>query len=121
LFGIDKDFYKNFDIHIHIPEGAIPKDGPSAGITLVVSLISALKERPVRDDFAMTGEISLTGNVLPVGGLLEKIVAAQIDGIKNIIVPQKNMTHLKGIPLKVRRDLKFYFVNSIYETAKILI
>jgi len=120
LFGIDKDFYKNFDIHIHIPEGAIPKDGPSAGITLVVSLISALKERPVRDDFAMTGEISLTGNVLPVGGLLEKIVAAQIDGIKNIIVPQKNMTHLKGIPLKVRRDLKFYFVNNIYETAKIL-
>ncbi|MEO0288733.1 MAG: endopeptidase La [candidate division WOR-3 bacterium] len=120
LFDIDPEFYKKFDTHIHIPEGAIPKDGPSAGITLVVSLISALTKKPVEGDFAMTGEITLTGNVLPVGGLFEKIVAAQIDGIKNIIIPEKNRSNLLKIPQKVKKDLKFYFVKNIYETAKIL-
>ncbi|MEJ5307658.1 MAG: endopeptidase La [candidate division WOR-3 bacterium] len=120
LFDIDPEFYKKFDTHIHIPEGAIPKDGPSAGITLVVSLISALTKKPVKGGFAMTGEITLTGNVLPVGGLFEKIVAAQIDGIKNIIIPEKNRSNLSKIPKKVKKDLKFYFVKNIYETAKIL-
>lgn len=120
LFGIDPDFYKKFDTHIHIPEGSIPKDGPSAGITLVISLISALTRRPVKQDFAMTGEITLTGKILPVGGLLEKIVAAQIDGVKNLIIPEGNRSHLVKIPQRVKKDLRFYFVKNIYETAKIL-
>jgi len=120
FFGIDDEFYKKYDIHIHIPEGSIPKDGPSAGITITMSILSSLREKPISPDFAMTGEITLTGMILPVGGLLEKIVAAQIDGIKNIIIPDKNKNYFSMIPQYVKKNLNFFFVGDIYETSKIL-
>lgn len=113
LFGIDKEFIQNADIHIHVPEGAIPKDGPSAGITMVTSIVSALTKVPVRKDVAMTGEVTLRGRVLPIGGLKEKILAAHRGGIKMIICPKENEKDLKDIPKKVLQQLKIILVDHV--------
>ena len=108
----DLDFDK-IDIHIHLPEGAVPKDGPSAGVTMLTALVSALSERPVRPDVAMTGEITLRGRVLPVGGLKEKLIAAQRAGIKTVVLPQKNEKDLADIPKRLRRGLDIVFVDHV--------
>ncbi|MCK4308911.1 MAG: endopeptidase La, partial [Candidatus Atribacteria bacterium] len=117
-FKIDDKFYENCDIHVHIPEGAIPKDGPSAGITMATSLISSLTEIPIRKDVAMTGEITLRGRVLPVGGLKEKILAAYQSGIKTIIIPQDNIKNLEDLPNDIKKRLKFIMVNNLDEVLK---
>ncbi len=111
--GIDPEFYKNKDIHLHFPEGAVPKDGPSAGITIAVALISALTGRAVRSDFAMTGEITLRGRILPIGGLKEKTMAAYRHGIKTVIIPLDNEADLKEIDQTVRNALNFIAADHI--------
>ena len=113
LLGIDKDFYKNKDIHIHFPEGAVPKDGPSAGITICIGLISALTEIPVRRDVAMTGEITLRGRILPIGGLKEKTMAALRTGVSTVIIPAENEKDLEEIDPDVRRGLKFVTTDHV--------
>lgn len=117
-FKIDDKFYEKCDIHVHIPEGAIPKDGPSAGITMATSLISSLTKIPIRKDVAMTGEITLRGRVLPVGGLKEKILAAYQSGIKTIIIPQDNIKNLEDLPNNIKKRLKFIMVNNLDEVLK---
>jgi len=117
--GIDPDFYRGTDVHIHVPAGQIPKDGPSAGITMGTALISALTGRPVHRDVAMTGEITLRGKVLPVGGVKEKILAAHRAGIKTIILPDENRKDLEEIPPHVQQDLKFRFVETMADVLKI--
>ena len=113
--GIDEEVLENFDIHIHLPEGAIPKDGPSAGITMATALVSVLAQRPVRKDVAMTGEITLRGNVLPVGGVKEKLLAARRAKLKIVILPEPNRRDLDDLPQEVRDDLKFVFVEHVRE------
>jgi ATP-dependent Lon protease len=106
LLGIDLEVFERMDIHVHMPEGAIPKDGPSAGITLATALVSALTGRPVYKEVGMTGEITLRGRVLPIGGLREKVLAAHRAGLKRVLIPEKNMKDLVDVPKKVREDLK---------------
>ncbi len=113
--GIDPHFYKGKEIHIHLPEGAIPKDGPSAGITMTIAMISAIKQIPVRSEVAMTGEITLRGNVLPVGGLTEKLLAAQRFGIKKVLIPKDNLVDLIEIPESVKKPLKIIPIETITE------
>ena len=115
---IPENFQENTDIHIHIPSGAIPKDGPSAGVTLYTSLVSLFTEHPVRSDLAMTGEITLRGLVLPVGGIKEKVLAARSAGVKHIILPAKNEKDLEEIPPNVKDELSFHFVNKMDEVIK---
>lgn len=118
--GIDDEILENFDIHIHLPEGAIPKDGPSAGITMATALVSVLAQRPVRKDVAMTGEITLRGNVLPIGGVKEKLLAARRAKIKTVILPEPNRRDLEDMPKEVMEDLNFVFVDNVlqvFETA----
>lgn len=117
--GIDEEVLENFDIHIHLPEGAIPKDGPSAGITMATALVSVLSQRPVRKDVAMTGEITLRGNVLPVGGVKEKLLAARRAKIKTVILPAPNERDLEDLPQEVRDDLTFIFVENVREVFDI--
>ena len=114
-YGVDHNFYKEKDIHIHVPEGAVPKDGPSAGVTMATALLSALTNTPVNQFVAMTGEISLRGRVLPIGGLREKTMAAYRMGIKTVIIPQKNVPDLSEIDEKVRAALKFVPVTELDE------
>ncbi len=113
--GVDLADYGKFDIHIHVPAGATPKDGPSAGVTLLVALASLLTRRRVRSEVAMTGEISLRGRVLRVGGIKEKVLAAARFGIKQIVLPEQNRTDWSDVPVEVRKKLKVHFVHHISE------
>jgi ATP-dependent Lon protease len=117
--GMPKDFYRNVDIHIHVPEGAIPKDGPSAGITMATAISSALSKIPVRRDIAMTGEITLRGKVLPIGGLKEKLLAALRAGIKEAIIPKENEKDLPEVPENIRGQMKIHLVESMDPVLKI--
>ena len=116
--GLERDFYQKIDVHVHIPEGAIPKDGPSAGVTMATSLVSALTKIPVRHDTAMTGEITLRGRVLPIGGLKEKILAAHRGGIKRILVPLENEKDLQEVPATILRALKIETVEHMDEVLR---
>ncbi len=119
LLGIPRDFYRNLDIHVHVPEGAIPKDGPSAGITIATSICSALTNIPVRCNIAMTGEITVRGRVLPIGGLKEKLLAAHRQGIYELILPKDNEKDLPDIPEIIRKEMNLHFVTSMDEVLKI--
>ena len=116
--GLTKDFYQSIDVHIHVPEGATPKDGPSAGITLATSLVSALTRIPVRSDLAMTGEVTLRGNVLPIGGLKEKVLAAHRGGIKHILIPAENEKDIDEIPESIRKDVTIELVEHADEVLR---
>jgi ATP-dependent Lon protease len=117
--GLDANYFENRDLHIHVPEGAIPKDGPSAGITIAAAMVSAFLERPLRRDLAMTGEITLRGNVLPVGGIKEKVLAARRSGITTILLPEANRKNLEEIPKSLRKDLTLEFVSDVREVFRI--
>src|ERR1700741_3328564 len=116
--GIAADFFEKSDLHIHVPAGAIPKDGPSAGVTIAASLASLLSARPVRSDVAMTGEITLRGKVLPVGGVKEKVLAARRAGIKTVILPRRNESDLEDIPPEVRAEMEAIFVETVDEVLQ---
>ena len=117
--GIDSEFFDNMDIHIHVPAGAIPKDGPSAGVTMLTALVSLLTNRKVKKHLAMTGEITLRGAVLPVGGVKEKVLAAYRAGIKTILLPEWNRKDLEDIPSKVRKSISFHFIRDMMDVVKL--
>jgi ATP-dependent Lon protease len=119
-YGVDPAFYKDAEIHLHVPSGAVPKDGPSAGVTMVSALASELTGRPVRGDIAMTGEISLSGRVLPVGGIKEKVLAARRHGITELILPKPNEKNVnEDLTEDLRRELNIHFVTEISEVLAI--
>ena len=117
--GIDPNYFEEHNIHVHIPEGAVPKDGPSAGITLTTALVSAMTGQPVRRDVAMTGEVTLRGKVLAIGGLKEKTLAAHRAGIRTFILPKENAKDIVELPEKVRKDLTLIPVSSMDEVLKV--
>ncbi|MGD0545094.1 MAG: endopeptidase La [Candidatus Acidiferrales bacterium] len=119
LFGLPKDFYRHLDIHVHVPEGAIPKDGPSAGITLCTSIVSALTRIPVRCDICMTGEITLRGKVLPIGGVKEKLLAAHRLGFRSVILPKDNEKDLAEIPPEIQAQMSIHFVENMDEVLQL--
>jgi ATP-dependent Lon protease len=117
--GLPEDFYKNIDVHIHVPEGAIPKDGPSAGVAMATSIVSALLKRKIRGNVAMTGEITLRGRVLPIGGLKEKLLAAHRGRIKTVIIPRENKKDLADdIPANVLKELEIVLVENMDEVLE---
>ena len=118
-FDIPEDFFEKTDLHVHVPQGAIPKDGPSAGVTMLVSLVSLITDKPVRNDVAMTGEITLRGLVLPVGGIKQKVLAAKRAGIRNIILPKLNEKDLEEVPESIKEDMEFIFIEKMDEAIKI--
>jgi ATP-dependent Lon protease len=119
--GVSRDFFEEVDLHIHVPSGAIPKDGPSAGVTILTALVSLLTNRTVKKDLAMTGEITLRGTVLPIGGVKEKVLAAHRAGIKTLILPRWNKKDLVDIPQKVQKEMEFHFVDEMLDVLKIAI
>jgi ATP-dependent Lon protease len=119
-FGITGDFFRNAEIHLHVPSGAIPKDGPSAGVAMVTALASEMTGRPVRGDLAMTGEITLSGRVLPVGGIKEKVLAARRVGIRHVALPWQNEKNImEDISEDLRRDITVHFVSTIDEVLEL--
>jgi ATP-dependent Lon protease len=116
--GIDEELLGKYDYHIHVPAGAIPKDGPSAGVAMFTSLVSALLKKPTRPDVAMTGEITLRGLVLPIGGLKEKILAAKQAGLKAVILPARNKKDIPEVPSEAKKGIKFSFVKNTNEVLK---
>lgn len=120
-YGAEPDFHKNFDLHVHFPDGATPKDGPSAGITIATAVISALTGRPVRLDVAMTGEISLRGRVLPIGGVKEKLLAAHQGGIREVIIPKDNEPNLQDVPKSIRAELNIHTFEQVSEVLSLLL
>ena len=118
-FGIDPNFNEEFDLHVHVPAGAIPKDGPSAGVSMITSLVSLITNVPVKSKVAMTGEITLRGNVLPIGGVKEKVTAAHRAGIKEVILPFLNQKDIEDVPKHVSKDLKFHFAKEIWDVLKV--
>ncbi len=118
LLGLEEDFYQKLDIHIHVPEGAIPKDGPSAGITIATTLVSALIKTPVKHNLAMTGEITLRGRVLPIGGLTEKLLAAKRGNITHVLIPKDNERNLNDVPVKIKKSLVIDVVNHMDEVLE---
>jgi len=119
LYGIEDAFFDENDIHLHVPGGAIPKDGPSAGVAMIISLLSLAKEVRVRPNVAMTGEITLRGRVLPVGGIKEKVLAAYRARIKTILLPKRNEKDLEDIPAVIRKRLKFHFCETVQEAIAV--
>ena len=120
LLGIKADKIAKTDIHVHVPEGAVPKDGPSAGLAMTTAIISSFIKKPVPKELAMTGEVTLRGRALEIGGVREKVVAAHRAGIKQIILPKDNEKNLEDIPENVRKDLKFHFVRNMDEVVSIV-
>ena len=116
-YKVAENFYKKKDFHIHIPEGAVPKDGPSAGITMATALLSAVTHTPVRADLAMTGEVTLRGRVLPIGGLKEKILAAKMAEVKTVLVPKENEKDIEEISEEIKEGLEILFVETMEEVA----
>jgi ATP-dependent Lon protease len=111
--GLDARFFETHDLHVHLPAGAIPKDGPSAGVTLYVALVSLLTSRNVRSDVAMTGEISLRGLVLPVGGIKEKVLGAHAAGIRTVLLPERNRPDVEDVPESTRREMRFVYLSTV--------
>ena len=119
FLGINEDLFSKIDLHIHVPAGAIPKDGPSAGITMATAIASALTGKPVSKNVAMTGEVTLRGRVLPIGGLKEKTLAAKRMGIKKVIVPERNRKDLEDIPKYIKKDMEFVFAETMDDVLKV--
>jgi ATP-dependent Lon protease len=117
--GVTPDFLDNHDLHVHVPAGAIPKDGPSAGVTMATAIVSALRNQSVREDVAMTGEITLSGLVLPVGGIREKALAAMRHGIKEFILPARNESDLAELPPELKRGMRFIPVHTLAEVLRV--
>ena len=117
--GLPKDFFETTDIHLHVPAGAQPKDGPSAGVTIVTALVSLISGRSIKADVGMTGEITLRGQVLPVGGVKEKMLAAHRAGLKTVILPRKNEADLEELPDEVRSDLDFHLVDMMEDVLAV--
>ena len=117
--GIDETIFDKIDIHIHVPEGAVPKDGPSAGVTMATAIVSALTHEPVRNDVAMTGEITLRGHVLPIGGLKEKSISAHRAGIKTIVIPKDNEKDLDEVPDIVKDNMKIVFATKLDDVLNV--
>src|SRR5205085_11522327 len=113
--GLPEDWFATHDVHIHVPAGAVPKDGPSAGITMATAIASLVRQQPVSEEVGMTGEITLTGQVLPIGGIREKSLAAQRAGLKRVIMPRENEPDLAELPPETKRELEFVLVDSIEE------
>ena len=119
--GIDPALFRTNGLHIHVPAGAIPKDGPSAGVTMATTIASLYTKQPVRPDVAMTGEITLTGLVLPIGGVKEKVLAARRAGIKTVILPRINQKDLRELPDHVRQEMKFHFADRIEDVLEVAV
>ena len=118
-FGLKEDFFHKIDVHVHVPEGAVPKDGPSAGLAIATAIISALTKTPTVRTVAMTGEITLRGRALEIGGIKEKIIAAHRSGIKTVIIPKDNKKDLEDIPKSVLKDLQFVYVDHVDQVLKV--
>ena len=117
-YQVADDYFEKHDIHIHIPEGAVPKDGPSAGITMATAMLSAVLERPVKAKVAMTGEITLRGRVLPIGGLKEKVLAAKMAHIKTVLVPEKNIPDISELSKEITKGLDIVYVKTMEDVLK---